>query len=88
MRSKESDQKKAVKLLERDLINGPLHCFGQHNHCSPDFCTAAREKTQPTISNPRTAAPVMNDDDSDNDKSNDGTREVIEGAEDSNLMGK
>ena len=31
MRSKESDQKKAVKLLERDLINGPLHCFGQHN---------------------------------------------------------
>ena len=30
----------------------------------------------------------MNDDDSDNDKSNDGTREVIEGAEDTNLMGK
>ena len=88
MRSKESDQKKAVKLLERGLINGPLHCFGQHNHCSPDFCTAAREKTQPTTSNPRAAAPVMNDDDSDNDKSNDGTREVIEGAEDTNLIGK
>ena len=30
----------------------------------------------------------MNDDDSDNDKSNDGTREVIEGAEDTNLIGK
>ena len=48
MRSKESDVTKAVKLLERDLINGPYHCFGQHNNCSADFCTTAREKMTPT----------------------------------------
>ena len=65
MRRKESDQKKVVKLLEEDFINGTLHCFVQQNHCSPDFCTAAREKTQPTLSNPYPVAPVMNDDDSD-----------------------
>ena len=42
MRSKEPDRKKAVKLLERDLINGPRHCFGFHDQCSPDFCLTAR----------------------------------------------
>ena len=46
MRSKEPDRKKAIKLLERDLINGPLHCFGQHDQCSPDFCSTAQEKAQ------------------------------------------
>lgn len=46
MRSKEPDRKKAIKLLERDLLNGPLHCFGQHDKCSPDFCSTAREKQQ------------------------------------------
>lgn len=39
MRSKEPDRKKAIELLERDLINGPLHCFGEHDRCSPDFCS-------------------------------------------------
>ena len=48
MRSKESDRKNGIKLLERDLINGPLHCFGEHVRCSPDFCTTVREKTQQT----------------------------------------
>ena len=42
MQSKEPDRKKAVKLLERDLINGLRHCFGFHDQCSPDFCLTAR----------------------------------------------
>ena len=44
MRSKESDPKKALRLLKEDLINGPHHCFGDHTHCSTDFCTSARER--------------------------------------------
>lgn len=44
MRSKEPDRKKAVKLLERDPINGPNHCFGVHAGCSPDFCSTARQR--------------------------------------------
>ena len=32
MRSYETDVKKAVELLNRDLLNGPLHCFGIHSH--------------------------------------------------------
>lgn len=43
MRSGEQDRKKAVKLLKRDLINGPNHCFGVHSNCSPDFCSTARD---------------------------------------------
>ena len=50
MRSKETDAKKAVELLNRDLLNGPLHCFGIHSHCSPDFCSVAQEKQQPPSS--------------------------------------
>ena len=48
MRSKESDQRRAVKLLERDLINGPNHCFGYHDACSTDFCSTARQREQLT----------------------------------------
>ena len=51
MRSKEPDRKKAVKLLERDLINGPNHCFGIHDGCSPDFCSTVRQRA-PTSSGP------------------------------------
>ena len=51
MRSKEDDRSKALQSLERDLINGPMHCFGHHDHCSPDFCSTARERVQqPTVS--------------------------------------
>ena len=34
MRSQEPDTKKAVKLLEQGLMNGPLHCSGFHSKCS------------------------------------------------------
>ena len=43
MRSKESDTAKALVSLRKDLINGPLHCFGIHTRCSPDFCSTAKE---------------------------------------------
>ena len=50
MRSKEPDITKAVKLLERDLQNGPYHCFGHHDRCSPDFCLAAKERVESSSS--------------------------------------
>ena len=37
---------KAVKLLERDLQNGPYHCFGHHGRCSPDFFLSAKERLE------------------------------------------
>ena len=46
MRSKERDTRQALKSLERDLINGPLHCFGHHQNCSPVFCSTSRERLQ------------------------------------------
>lgn len=46
MRSLEPDTRKAVKLLEQDLVNGPLHCFGFHSKCSADFCKVAHERKQ------------------------------------------
>ena len=46
MRSLEPNQKEAIKKLQADLWNGPYHCFGVHNHCSPDFCTTSRENQQ------------------------------------------
>lgn len=35
MRSKELNRKLAIKRLERDLLSGPLHCFGYYDKCSP-----------------------------------------------------
>ena len=57
MRSKDADRKKAVKLLERDLLNGPRHCFGIHDGCSSDFCSAA--KHQISMSFPQLRLVVM-----------------------------
>ena len=31
------------KKLEHDRINGPFHCFGQHEKCSSDFCQTSKE---------------------------------------------
>ena len=45
MRSKESDKAKALVSLRKDLVNGPLHCFGIHTHCSTDFCTQKKSTT-------------------------------------------
>ncbi len=61
MRSKEPDRKKAVKLLERDLINGPNHCFGIHDACSSDFCSTT------SASDTHESAEDNEDPDDDND---------------------
>ncbi len=51
MRSREPNRKTAIKRLERDLINGPNHCFGIHDACSSDFCSTAKKREEPTSSN-------------------------------------
>ena len=70
MRSAEPDRKKAVKLLQSDLVNGPKHCFGLHHACSPDFCSTAREAaaaarlvpaTPPPTTDPSTASSSVSD---------------------------
>ena len=48
MRSKHEDRKVGVRLLRQDLVNGPNHCFGNHQKCSPDFCSTAKEQLQAT----------------------------------------
>ncbi len=42
MRSTEPDRRLGVKLLKLDLQNGPNHCFGNHQRCSPDFFSIAK----------------------------------------------
>lgn len=61
MRSREVDISRGIKLLEQDLINGPLHCFGHHDRCSPDFCTTARHKQMSTIQDKESAASHSDD---------------------------
>ena len=46
MRSQEADKVQAVKKLQQDLLNSPLHCFGSHSNCSPDFCKTAKQNQQ------------------------------------------
>ena len=40
----------AVVKLRKDLINGPLHCFGYHTKCSTDFCKV-KQNSHPSSSN-------------------------------------
>ena len=47
MRSKDVDTKKvdtrtAAKLLQEDILNSALHCFGSHHKCRPDYCKTVR----------------------------------------------
>lgn len=63
MRSKEPDKKKAVKLLQHDLQNGPYHCFGQHQRCSSDFCLSAAK----TSSSSQPHGDLDNDSEDDDD---------------------
>ena len=42
-RSSETNRHEAIIKLERDLLNGPLHCFGYHSKCSTDFCTTVKQ---------------------------------------------
>ena len=43
MRSQEQDRPTAISKLQKDLINSPLHCFGCHERCSPDFCKTVHQ---------------------------------------------
>jgi len=43
MRSQEEDRQQAIQKLQEDLMNLPLHCFGYHANCSPDFCKTAQQ---------------------------------------------
>ena len=57
MRSKDTNRKQTIKSLEKDLLNGPYHCFGQHDRCSPDFCSTVRDtlhQTSPVQATPTT----------------------------------
>ena len=45
MRSKETNQQQAIANLRKDLLNGPLHCFGFHSKCSTDFCKIVQRST-------------------------------------------
>ena len=49
--SKESDRVQAIKRLERDIMNGPLHCFGHHGNCSVNFCRTIKNQQQPQANN-------------------------------------
>ena len=62
MRSKESDKRTAVKLLERDLINGPRHCFGFHDACSSDFCSTAKQRQETAAPSAPTSTDHTGDD--------------------------
>ncbi len=52
-----SDPKKALISLKRDLQNGPRHCFGFHDDCSPDFC---KTSSHPQQYLPRSLSPHLN----------------------------
>ena len=44
MSSLEKDRGRAIRQLEEDLMNGSMHCFGNYNQCSPDFCHSVQAK--------------------------------------------
>ena len=44
MRNKEQNRSMAIKNLQEDIYNGPFHCFGLHQACSPDYCKVAESK--------------------------------------------
>lgn len=69
MRSTESDGKKALAGLRKDLLNGPCHSFGIHTDCSPDFCTIAQDKQSAASSSSETESTSASGVDSDPDSS-------------------
>ena len=60
MRSQEPDRNVVARLLERDLLNGPFHCFGYHDKCSPDFCSTAHQNQLRTDSSRLSTNPSSN----------------------------
>ena len=58
-RSKLSDKTKAAWLLQKDILNCALHCFGSHKKCSADFCKVV-QKVQSSQCKETSLASVMN----------------------------
>lgn len=72
MRSKDADtkkvdKKKAAKLLQEDILNSVLHCFGDHHKCKADYCKTVRA-AQPSIPSPTKDAIVSSNIASSTDK--------------------
>ena len=59
MRSQEADKLQAVKKLQHDLLNSPLHCFGCHSNCSPDFCKNVQQHQQQSNNQASTAGTAL-----------------------------
>ena len=73
MRSQEADRNVAARLLEQDLLDGPFHCFGYHDKCSPDFCSTACQNQHRTDScilstNPSSTPSTSSDTPADKDE--------------------
>ena len=51
MRSKEDDKRIAASLLQADIMNGPMHCFGNHHKCRPEYCKVVRSKCNKKTTN-------------------------------------
>ena len=64
MRSKEENRNLAIKKLQQDIHNSPLHCFGQHQACSPDYCKIAKSKltSENTTADPSSDSSLIPDD--------------------------
>ena len=58
MRSSICDKKLAAELLRQDLYNGPLHCFGIHTNCSPDYCRGVQATNGSTNTDTHTENPA------------------------------
>ena len=45
------DKKTAAKLLQEDILNSALHCFGSHHKCKPDYCKTVRTMKDEAFTN-------------------------------------
>ena len=48
MCSKDDDKRKVASLLQDDILNGPMHCFGSHHKCKPECCKIVRSTCNST----------------------------------------
>ena len=47
-RSKMTDKKIAARLLQKDILNCALHCFGSHLNCSDEYCKVVKNLKSPS----------------------------------------
>ena len=51
MQSKDDNKRRAASLLQDDIMNAPMHCFGNHHKCQPDYCKVVRSKCNNIVTN-------------------------------------